>query len=182
VGEIGVESGSELAGAPDGMGRLWSPHRLAYINGQDKPSDTSVEKCPFCRVPGLSDDEGLIVHRGELAYVVMNLYPYAAGHILVCPYRHEPAYADATADEVLEIAELTQKAIRVLGQVSHPAGFNIGINQGSIGGAGIAGHLHQHVVPRWSGDANFMPIIARTHAVPQLLGDTRQLLAEAWPR
>ena len=118
--------------------------------------------------------------RGEHAFVVMNLFPYSPGHLLVCPYRHVSGYVDATAEETREMADFTQRAISVLTQVSHPDGFNIGMNQGAVAGAGIAAHLHQHVVPRWAGDMNFMPVIGRTRALPQLLGDARQQLAEAW--
>ena len=136
--------------------------------------------CPFCLAPARGDDDGLIVARGEHAFVVMNLFPYSPGHLLVCPYRHVSGYVDATAEETREMADFTQRAISVLTQVSHPDGFNIGMNQGAVAGAGIAAHLHQHVVPRWAGDMNFMPVIGRTRALPQLLGDARQQLAEAW--
>ena len=126
------------------------------------------------------DEDGLIVARGEHAFVVMNLFPYSPGHLLVCPYRHIGGYIDATPEETREMAELTQRAIAVLTRVSQPAGFNIGMNQGAVAGAGIAAHLHQHVVPRWLGDTNFMPIIGQTRALPQLLGDARERLARAW--
>jgi ATP adenylyltransferase len=109
------------------------------------------------------------------------LYPYNTGHVLVCPYRHFADYTDATDAEVAEIAHLTQTAMRVIREVSGAHGFNIGMNQGSLAGAGIAGHLHQHVVPRWSGDANFMPVVGSTKVMPQLLSETRQLFANAWP-
>lgn len=111
---------------------------------------------------------------------MMNLFPYSSGHVLVCPYRHVSDYTDLTVDETREVAELTQRVMRVIRRVSNPDGFNLGMNQGEVAGAGIAAHLHQHVVPRWSGDANFMPIVARTKPVPQLLGEARRLLAEAW--
>jgi ATP adenylyltransferase len=120
------------------------------------------------------------VHRGQSAYAVLNLYPYSPGHLMAVPYRHVADYADLTVDESTEIAALTQSAMRTLRQVSGPHGFNIGMNQGAVAGAGIAAHLHQHVVPRWGGDTNFMPIIAHTRVLPQLLGDTRQRLAQAW--
>lgn len=174
------EAASGFAGDPDGFERLWTPHRMVYIDGESKPADDSPGQCPFCRVPSLDDDAGLVVHRGQVAFVVLNLYPYSPGHLLVCPYRHVAAYVDLTDDETREIAALTQQAIRTLTAVSAPHGFNLGLNQGAVAGAGIADHLHQHVVPRWGGDANFMPIIAQTRALPQLLGDTRTRLAEAW--
>ena len=172
----------DLAGDPDGFERLWTPHRMVYLLGEDKPVDSSAgPQCPFCRAPGRSDDEGLMVARGELAFVVLNLYPYNPGHLMVCPYRHVSEYPDLTGEEAAEIARLTQTAIRVLTEVSGPHGFNLGINQGGVAGAGIAGHLHQHVVPRWNGDANFLPIVARTKALPELLSQTRARLAAAWP-
>jgi len=167
-------------GHPDELERLWTPYRISYIRGENKPADASTEKCPFCRIPSMADDAGLLVHRGELCFVVLNLYPYAPGHVMVCPYRHIANFVDTTVDEAAEMAALTKRAVETLGRVSSPAGFNIGMNQGVAGGAGIAAHLHQHVVPRWIGDQNFMPIIGRTRTLPELLGDTRQLLADAW--
>jgi ATP adenylyltransferase len=168
------------AGEPDHLERLWTPHRMAYIRGENKPSDDTAPQCPFCRIPGLDDAAGLVVRRGRLAFVVLNLYPYAPGHLMVCPYRHIPDYTDTTDDEAAEIADLTREAMRTVRAVSGAGGFNIGMNQGEVAGAGIAAHLHQHVVPRWPGDQNFMPIIGRTRTLPELLGDTRQLLADHW--
>ena len=167
-------------GEPDDLDRLWTPHRMAYIRGENKPADESTGECPFCRVPKLDDAEGLVVHRGDVAFAVLNLYPYSPGHLMVCPYRHIADYTDATDAEVLELAELTRTAMRVIRSVSGAGGFNLGMNQGHIAGAGIAAHLHQHVVPRWPGDQNFMPIIGRTKTLPELLSDTRELLAKAW--
>ncbi len=179
---MATEDGADLAGVPDGFGRLWTPHRMAYIGGENKPSGSGAgEGCPFCRVPGLSDEDGLVVARGAVAYVVLNLYPYNGGHLLVVPYRHVADYTDLTEDEVAEVAALTRTAMRVLREVSGPDGFNLGMNQGAVAGAGIAAHLHQHVVPRWSGDSNFLPIVGRTRALPELLHDTRARLAAAWP-
>lgn len=167
-------------GGPDDLERLWTPHRMAYIRGADKPADDTAPQCPFCRIPGGDDAAGLVVRRGELAYAVLNLYPYAPGHLMVCPYRHIPDYTDTTDDEAAEIADLTRQAMRTLRAVSGAGGFNIGMNQGHVAGAGIAAHLHQHVVPRWPGDQNFMPIIGRTRTLPELLTDTRALLSERW--
>ena len=167
-------------GVPDGFERLWTPHRMVYIGGQDKPVGDE-EACPFCRVPTLDDEAALIVARGPSAYVVLNLYPYNPGHLLVVPYRHVADYTDLTAQETFDVADLTQTAMRVERAVSAPHGFNLGMNQGSAAGAGIAAHLHQHVVPRWGGDSNFLPIVGRTKALPELLGDTRNRLAAAWP-
>ena len=170
----------EGIGRPDQLERLWTPYRMAYIRGESKPGDSSAEQCPFCRVPTLDDEAGLVVHRGELCYVVLNLYPYASGHVMVCPYRHIANYTETTIEEAAEMAALTKSAVETLKHVSSPEGFNIGMNQGVAGGAGIAAHLHQHVVPRWVGDQNFMPIIGHTKTLPELLGDTRRLLADAW--
>lgn len=172
-----TETAADLPGSPDAFERLWTPHRMVYIDGE-KPKDGC--DCPFCCSPGKTDEEGLIVYRGEECFVVMNLFPYNPGHLLVCPYRHVPLYTDLTASERVEFGELTATAMRVISTVSKPHGFNLGMNQGEVAGAGIAAHLHQHVVPRWTGDANFFPIVAQTKAVPQLLADTRKLLAEAW--
>ena len=119
--------------------------------------------------------------RGVHAYVLLNLFPYNSGHLLVCPYRHIATYDQASAQEVAEIGEITQTAMRVLRQVSNCDGFNIGMNQGAVAGAGVDEHLHQHIVPRWGSDANFFPIIARTKALPQLLGEVRETVASAWP-
>ncbi|GEA84278.1 hydrolase [Cellulomonas gelida] len=171
-----------LAGEPDGFQRLWTPHRMAYIGGENKPVDDAAGPgCPFCRIPSLPDDEGLVVARGTRAYVVMNLYPYNPGHVLVCPYRHVADYTDLSVDEVAEVGALTQSAMRVLRAVLAPSGFNLGMNQGDVAGAGIAAHLHQHVVPRWDGDSNFLPVVGRSRALPELLSDTRARLAAAWP-
>ena len=169
-------------GEPDGLERLWTPHRMTYISGEsrpeggyDKPAD-----CPFCNAPQRSDADNLIVARGERVFALLNLYPYNPGHLLVCPYRHVADYTELDDAETAELAAFTRRAMRVIRHASSPHGFNIGMNQGSVAGAGIASHLHQHVVPRWGGDGNFMPVIARTKVLPQLLGDTRDLLAKGW--
>jgi ATP adenylyltransferase len=170
------------AAVPDAFQRLWNPHRMAYIDaGREGRGRGHDDDCPFCAAPGMSDEDALIVARGEHAYVLLNLFPYNNGHLLVCPYRHVPLYDEATPEETREIAELTQTAMRVLRTVSHCDGFNIGMNQGEVAGAGVAAHLHQHIVPRWASDANFFPVIARTKSMSQLLGDTRRLVAEGWP-
>ena len=170
----------EGVGEPDGLDRLWTPHRMAYIQGENKPADASSGECPFCRIPTLDDAEGLVVRRGQSAYAVLNLYPYSPGHLMVCPYRHVADYTDTTDAEAAEIASLTRAAMLTVRAVSGAHGFNLGINQGAVAGAGIAAHLHQHVVPRWAGDQNFMPIIGRTKTLAQLLDETRKLLAQAW--
>ena len=170
-------------GAPDGWERLWTPHRMAYIKGENKPTGPRPEDgCPFCLAPGLSDPESLVVHRGKSAYVVLNLYPYNSGHLLVCPYRHVADYTAMDEDETMEVALLTQAGISALTSAYGPQGFNVGMNLGNVAGAGIAAHLHQHVVPRWGGDANFMPVVGRTKVLPEMLERTRDRLAEHWPR
>ncbi len=176
------DGGQDGAGIPDGFARLWMPHRMAYIKGQGKPaSPEQGDGCPFCRIPALADADGLIAARGALVYAVLNLYPYNAGHLMVVPYRHVADYTELAADETAELAEFTKRAMAALRAASGAQGFNIGMNMGSVAGAGIAAHLHQHVVPRWGGDTNFMPVVGRTRVLPQLLRDTRQLIADAWP-
>lgn len=168
------------AGMPDGWHRLWAPHRLEYLKGENRPLDSNDVQCPFCRIPSLSDEEGLIVYRGVTAYVVMNLYPYNPGHLLVCAFRHVADLTDLKDAERHEISDLTAHAMTTIRKVSGADGFNLGMNQGAISGAGVAAHIHQHVVPRWSGDANFMPIIGKTKVLPQLLTQTRDELAANW--
>jgi ATP adenylyltransferase len=180
-GQDGVEMDRavDLAGVPDAFQRLWTPHRMVYIEDGQQPAE---HNCPFCVAPTLSDEKALIVARGTFCYVLLNLYPYNSGHLLVCPYRHIALYDQANEDEVAEMGSLTQTAMRVLRSVAHCDGFNLGMNQGQIAGAGIAEHLHQHIVPRWALDSNFFPIIAKTKAVPRLLGDVREATAAAWPK
>ena len=141
----------------------------------------SNDDFPLFLVPSLSDEGALIVRRGEYAFVLLNLFPYNSGHLLVCPYRHVDTYDKASVDEVAEIALLTQQAMKALQNSSGNHGFNIGMNQGEAAGAGIAAHLHQHIVPRWANDSNFFPIIAQTKALPMLLGEVRSEIAAAWP-
>ena len=171
-----------LAGAPDGWQRLWAPHRMAYLKGENRPDISGdADSCPFCRVPTLTDEEGLIVARGSQVYAVLNLYPYNAGHMLICTYRHVAEYTNITDDERDEMALFTQCAMEALRVAAGAQGFNLGMNQGALSGAGVAPHIHQHIVPRWSGDANFMPIIGQTKVLPALLQQTRVLIVEAWP-
>jgi ATP adenylyltransferase len=168
--EIAEQGG---AGAPDPFMRLWT---------ENKPTSTDAgDGCPFCRIPSLPDADSLIVHRAATAYAVLNLYPYNPGHLMVVPFRHIADYTELTAEEVADVAALTQQAMQAVRTASAAHGFNIGMNQGEVAGAGIAAHLHQHVVPRWGGDTNFMPVIAQTKVLPQLLTDTRALLTKSWP-
>jgi ATP adenylyltransferase len=176
--EPNVQQASDFAGQPDGFERLWVPHRMAYIDGPARPDRTPT--CAFCHAPTLTDQEGLIVARGQTVFALLNLFPYNSGHVLVCPYRHVADLTDLTDQEATELVKYTQGAMRALRAARQPQGFNLGINQGPVAGAGIAAHLHQHVVPRWRGDANFFPIVAQTRALPELLGQTRDALAQVW--
>ncbi len=176
----GLVDAAGLSGVPDGFERLWTPHRAAYVSGAAKPENTG--KCPFCVAPSLSDAEALIVARGRACFALLNLYPYNSGHILVCTYRHVSLYTDLTDEERIEMGRMAARAMEALGEALRPAGFNLGMNQGDVAGAGIAAHIHQHIVPRWLGDANFLPIVAQTKAIPAILADTRELVSEAWTR
>ena len=162
-------------GTADAFARLYTPHRMAYIKGEGKGGG-----CPFCSIPDLSDEDGLVVARGEVSYAVLNLYPYNSGHLMVVPFRHVASYDELTPQEAGEVASLTQHALRALRHATGAQGFNVGMNLGVVGGAGIAAHLHQHVVPRWGGDTNFMPVVGQTRVLPPVLPDTRAVLAQAW--
>jgi ATP adenylyltransferase len=167
-------------GMPDGWQRLWAPHRLDYLRGENRPLEGNDVECPFCRIPKGGDEEGLIVARGTYVYAVMNLYPYNPGHLLICAFRHVADLTELTIEERTEMGSFTAHAMATIRSVSGAHGFNLGMNQGAVAGAGVADHIHQHVVPRWSGDANFMPIIGKTKVMPQLLAQTRSDLAAAW--
>ncbi len=155
---------------------------MAYIKDADR-GEVHYETpagCPFCLAPGQTETGSLVVARGERVFAVLNLYPYNPGHLLICPYRHVADYTELDEPETVELARFTRTAMRVVRATSGAHGFNIGMNQGAVAGAGIAAHLHQHVVPRWGGDTNFMPVVGRTRVLPQLLSDTRDLFATAW--
>lgn len=164
-------------GLPSELQRLWVPHRMAYVADHHQAVHAD---CPFCEAPRHEDESSLIVHRGKTAYVLLNLFPYNSGHMLVCPYRHVAGYDEATDEEIAEIAALTQAGMRAARKAINCGGFNLGMNQGEIAGAGVAAHLHQHIVPRWASDSNFFPIIGQTKAMPQLLGEVRDLISAAW--
>ena len=165
-------------GTPDRFRRLWTPHRLAYIVSATAEAE---QGCPFCRIPTLPDDDGLVVARGATVYAVLNLHPYNPGHLMVVPYRHVAGLDDLTADESAELMHLTRQAVQAVRAASSPHGFNVGLNLGGVAGGSLADHLHQHVVPRWGGDANFITVLAGTKVIPQLLAETRDLVAAAWP-
>lgn len=179
TGEEAFETPGErgTVGTPNELQRLWVPHRMVYVADHHQPDRND---CPFCAAPSRDDEDALIIARGEHAYVLLNLFPYNSGHMLVCPYRHVADYDQAESAEVDEIASLTQAAMRAARTALRCDGFNLGMNQGAVAGAGVAAHLHQHIVPRWASDANFFPIIGKTKAMPQLLGEVRELLAAAW--
>jgi len=169
-------------GEPDHLQRLWTPHRMTYIAEAPMKGGSAASTQPFTDIPSLPDEDGLVVARGELVYVVLNLYPYNPGHSMVVPYRRVAELEDLTDAESVELMSFTQKVIRVIKAVSRPHGFNVGLNLGSSAGGSLADHLHMHVVPRWSGDANFITIIGGAKIVPQLLRETRELLATEWAR
>ena len=156
--------------------RLWAPWRLEYIKRADEE-----DGCVFCRAADAPDEDGLVVHRGELAFVLLNKFPYSSGHLMVAPFRHAGALGELTDEEALEVHRLANHALDALAAVYQPQGYNLGWNLGRVAGAGVVDHVHEHVVPRWGGDTNFMPVIGRTKVLPQLLRDTRALLAETWP-
>ncbi|MFJ9364553.1 HIT family protein [Nocardia sp. NPDC101769] len=180
VSEQIVDTG---AGDPDRLQRLWTPYRMSYITGEAEDRQIDVPKKtghPFTDIPEMSDEDGLIVARGEWVYAVLNLYPYNPGHMMVVPYRRVANLEDLTTEESAELMAFTQQAIRVMKQVSRPEGFNVGLNLGGVAGGSLADHLHQHIVPRWSGDANFITVVGGVKVMPQLLRETRALLAQAW--
>ncbi|MGH8891726.1 MAG: HIT family protein [Actinomycetes bacterium] len=163
----------------DRLQRLWAPHRLAYVSGEEPAPEE--EGCPFCRIPTLDDRDGLVVARGAVTYAVLNKHPYNPGHLMVVPYRHVPDLEDLTDEEERGLLELTRRAVVAIKKASSPHGFNVGLNLGGVAGGSLADHLHQHVVPRWGGDANFITVVGDTKVIPQLLAETRDVLAEAWP-
>ena len=153
---------------------------MSYIVESPVRRDPSQPHQPFTDIPNLSDEDGLVVARGDMVYAVLNLYPYNPGHLMVVPYRRVSELEDLSDAESAELMAFTQKAIRVMKTVSRPHGFNVGLNLGHSAGGSLAEHLHMHVVPRWGGDANFITIIGDSKVIPQLLRDTRQLLADEW--
>jgi ATP adenylyltransferase len=157
------------------MDRLWSPWRYRYV------SRTSAgEDCVFCSKPGENDADALILFRGRRNFVILNLFPYTTGHLMVVPYEHCAALEDLSEETVIEMMELTRRAVSCLKRVYRPAGLNVGMNLGECAGAGIAGHLHMHVLPRWPGDANFMTTVGETRVMPEELGETWRRLSAAF--
>ena len=159
--------------------QLWAPWRLQYIESADK-----AQGCIFCTFPAAGaahDAEHLIVHRSEHAYIILNAFPYSNGHLMVVPYRHTADMADYADDEMLDVMRLTRLSIDLLRAAFKPDGFNLGVNMGRVAGAGIADHLHWHIVPRWNGDTNFMPVMADVRVIPESLNAVHRRLTEALP-
>jgi ATP adenylyltransferase len=156
--------------------QLWAPWRLEYVQHADADG-----RCIFCAALAGDDEEHLVVRRARTAFVVVNRFPYASGHLMVAPVRHEGAFDGLADAEALELHQLASAAIVALGAVYGPDGFNLGWNLGRVAGAGVVDHVHLHVVPRWSGDTNFMPVLADVKVLPEHLLETRRRVAEVWP-
>lgn len=177
-------------GDPDRLTRLWAPYRSRYIasmpgreagdGGEEAEGSSESEGDPFLRIPELSDEDGLIVARGKTVYAVCNLYPYNVGHLMVVPYRKVAELEALTDAETAELMAFAKHAVKTLKRVSQPEAINVGLNLGKASGGSVGDHLHLHVVPRWAGDSNFMTVISGTKVLPQLLRDTRALLADGW--
>ena len=155
--------------------QLWAPWRLDYIQNADEGGS-----CIFCAAAGGDDDDALVVYRGSRALVMLNKFPYSSGHLMVAPTRHEGELGALADEEALEIHRLATAALGALGVTYRPEGFNLGWNLGRVAGAGIVDHVHLHVVPRWGGDTNFMPVLADVKVLPEHLAETRRKLATAW--
>jgi ATP adenylyltransferase len=155
--------------------RLWAPWRLEYISSADDQPG-----CVFCTAVEGDDEERLVVHRGGHAIVLLNKFPYASGHLMVAPNRHVGEFGALGDDEALEIHRLASDGIAALGETYGPQGYNVGWNLGRVAGAGVVDHVHLHVVPRWAGDTNFMPVLADVKVMPEYLAETRRKLAEGW--
>ena len=158
------------------MERLWAPWRLEYITTADE-----AEGCFLCAAVEGDDEQGLVVARGRQALVVLNKYPYASGHLMIAPSRHEGDFGGLDRDEAAEVHQLASSALGALAEAMGPQGYNLGWNLGRIAGAGVVDHVHMHVVPRWAGDTNFMPVLADVKVLPEALEETRRKIAAAWP-
>ena len=155
--------------------QVWAPWRLEYVQSADEQPG-----CVFCLARDGDDADRLVVHRGERAFVLLNKYPYASGHLMVAPSRHVGDFTELDDDEALEVHRLAAQAVAALRRTYAPDGFNLGWNLGRVAGAGVVDHVHLHVVPRWSGDTNFMPVLADVKVIPEHLATTRERLAETW--
>jgi ATP adenylyltransferase len=158
--------------------RIWAPWRLVYVKDASKDNE---EECIFCAKPAQDDDEAnLIVHRGERSFVILNLFPYTNGHLMVAPYAHLGRLQELGSETLAEMMALAQRGMDRLEQVYDPHGYNVGFNQGRVAGAGVEHHIHMHVVPRWGGDTNFMPVIADTKVMPQSIEQSYEALKGAF--
>ncbi|BBD71681.1 HIT family hydrolase [Sulfodiicoccus acidiphilus] len=155
------------------MDLLWSPWRLQYV------SSSKHEGCVFCEAPKHEDRNGQILFRGKVSYIIMNAFPYNTGHVMVVPFRHVPSLELLTEEEAIEVHRNVARSLRAIRKVYKPDGFNVGVNIGSAAGAGVAGHVHVHIVPRWVGDSNFMAILSNTKVLPEMLNDTYSRLRPA---
>ncbi|NEE03211.1 HIT family protein [Phytoactinopolyspora halotolerans] len=153
---------------------------MAYIKGEPG-NGRDGDECPLCAIPKKADEDGLVVRRGAEVYAVLNLHPYNPGHLMIVTYRHIGELESLTDAESAELSSMTRDAVVAVKAASNPHGFNVGLNLGGVAGGSLSAHLHQHVVPRWSGDANFMTVVGDTKIMPQLLSETRALLASSWP-
>jgi len=161
-----------------GKTRLWAPWRMKYIESAAQDAEAG---CFLCMNPTQEDSpENLILHRGKFCFVIMNLYPYNNGHLMIAPYRHVGDFQELTMEEIAEAGQLSKRCLQALDDTMHPHGYNIGLNLGRVAGAGVADHLHLHIVPRWSGDTNFMPVIADTKVVSESLAESWKRLREAF--
>jgi len=156
--------------------QLWAPWRLEYMQAADEQ-----DGCVFCLAQAVDDEEALVVHRGQRAFVLLNKFPYASGHLMVAPFRHVGDFVELEDEEALEIHRLASEGISALAETLAPQGYNLGWNLGRIAGAGVVDHVHLHLVPRWAGDTNFMPVLADVKVLPEHLVETRGKLAAAWP-
>jgi ATP adenylyltransferase len=154
--------------------RLWAPWRSSYIKGEKS------DECIFCTKPGLPDEEGFVVHRGERCFVMLNAFPYTNGHVMVAPYEHTAVLQDLDEPTSNEVIALVQKSLNAIGSAYGPDGYNVGANLGSIAGAGVADHFHMHVVPRWEGDTNFMPVVGEVRVLPESLEESYRSLRDAF--
>ena len=157
--------------------QLWAPWRLESMQAADEQ-----DGCVFCLAQAGDDEESLVVHRGQRAFVLLNKFPYASGHLMVAPFRHVGDFGELEDEEALEIHRLASQGIAALAETFAPQGYNLGWNLGRIAGAGVVDHVHLHLVPRWAGDTNFMPVLADVKVLPEHLVETRGKLAAAWPR
>lgn len=161
------------------MERLWAPWRMTYIDG----AGVEPGECIFCaKAAAATDEQNFVLYRGSRCFVIMNLYPYNNGHLMIAPYAHVPSIEELDAETLTDIMTTAQLCLAALREAMHPQGYNMGINQGAVAGAGIKDHVHLHIVPRWNGDTNFMPVLADTKVMPDFLANTYRQLREQFER